>query len=132
MQAATPVIYSLAEAPLHILLHLAVALLALLLGAFVLFRRKGTQSHKLLGRLWAVLMLIAAVSSFFIQARGRFSLIHVLSVVILVVIPYGVYLARSRQMHKHRKTMIAAYLSLCIAGIFTLLPYRMLGQLVFR
>ena len=32
--------------------HLAAALLSVLVGALVLARRKGTRSHKLFGRLW--------------------------------------------------------------------------------
>jgi uncharacterized membrane protein len=132
MQPENVVIYSLAEAPLHILVHLAVAVAALVIGAVVLLRRKGTRSHVWLGRTWAALMIASALTSFLIQGRGRFSLIHVLSVVVLISIPMAVHFARTKRIRLHRVTMIATYCSLCITGLFTLLPYRMLGQLLFR
>lgn len=127
-----PVIYSIDQAPLHILLHMTAALAAVLMGGVVLFRPKGTVMHRLLGRCWAGLMLYVAVGSFFIQARGRLSLIHILSVVIIVSIVSAVYFIRRGNVRSHKISMITSYVSLCIAGLFTLLPYRMLGQLVFR
>ena len=132
MQSAEPVIYSIGQAPLHILLHLGVALVALVIGAAILVRRKGTQSHRFLGRVWVALMLTAAAGSFFIQARGRLSLIHVLSILVLLIVPLGAYLAHTHRIRAHRTTMSIMFASLCVTGLFTLLPYRMLGQLVFR
>ena len=124
-------IHSLASAPWYVLAHLLFALVALVLGTTVLLRRKGDSTHKALGWSWVCLMLTAAISSFFIQARGRFSLIHILSVVILVMVPLGVVHIRNRRVLRHRNTMSSAFAGLIIAGVFTLLPYRMLGQLVF-
>jgi len=124
-------IHSLADAPWYVLAHLLFALVAVLLGTTVLLRRKGDFTHKALGWCWVSLMLTAAVSSFFIQARGRFSLIHILSVVILVTVPLGVVHIRRKRVQRHRYTMSSAFAGLIIAGAFTLLPYRMLGQLVF-
>ena len=51
---------------LPILLHLAAVLPALAIGATVLARRKGTATHRLLGRIWVGLMITAALSSFWI------------------------------------------------------------------
>lgn len=105
---------------------------ALLIGAVLLLRRKGTRSHVWLGRGWAALMVAAALSSFLIQGRGRFSLIHVLSIVVLISVPAAVHFARTRRIRLHRITVTATYRSLCVAGLPTMLPYRMLGQLMFR
>lgn len=129
--AGGPVIHAFADAPWYVHAHLAVALVALLIGASLLLRRKGTASHKALGWVWVVLMLGAAITSFFIQARGRFSLIHVLSVVILVTVPLGIMHIRRGNVRRHKYTMASAFAGLAIAGAFTLLPYRMLGQLLF-
>lgn len=127
-----PVIYSFEQAPVHILLHIAAALAAVLLGAVVLYRRKGTAVHRVMGRVWVGLMLVVAVGSFFIQARDRLSLIHILSVVIIVSMVSAVYAVRHNNIRRHKISMRISYASLCVAGLFTLLPYRMLGQLVFR
>ena len=127
----TPEIHTLAEAPWFIKAHLATALLSLLIGLAILVRRKGDVIHKSLGRSWAVLMLVTAAGSFLIQARGSLSLIHVLSVVVLVTVPLGVVHIRSGRLQHHKITMLSTFAGLAIAGVFTLLPYRMLGQLVF-
>lgn len=49
-----------------IALHAGLAAVSVLVGAAVLMRRKGTRSHKLLGRLWVAAMVGVAVSSFWI------------------------------------------------------------------
>ena len=127
-----PVIYAIDQAPVHILLHMIAAIAAVLISGVVMFREKGTVRHRIMGRVWAVLMLYVAVGSFFIQARGRFSVIHILSVVIIVSIASAVYSIRKGNVRRHKISMSTSYASLCIAGLFTLLPYRMLGQLVFK
>ena len=70
-----------------IAVHVVAAVLALGLGAWVLAARKGTRSHRLAGRGWAVAMAVTAASSFFIAPRilpvatplGSFGPIHLLS-----------------------------------------------------
>ncbi len=127
----TPEIHTLAGAPWFIHVHLATALLSLVIGVAILLRRKGDIIHKNLGRLWAALMLFTAALSFLIQARGRFSLIHVLSVAVLISVPVGVMHIRSGRVKRHKITMLSTFAGLAIAATFTLLPYRMLGQFVF-
>ena len=43
--------------------HAWLLIAALLLGALVLFRRKGTPLHKAMGRAWVILMLVVATSA---------------------------------------------------------------------
>ena len=124
-------IHALATAPWYVLAHLALAVAALVIGTGVLLRRKGDGLHKAMGWAWVCLMLCVALTSFFIQARDRFSLIHLLSIVILVTVPLGVMHIRRKRVRSHRITMISAFAGLVIAGAFTLLPYRMLGRLLF-
>ena len=124
-------IHSLAAAPWYVLLHLYLSLGALAIGTWSLARRKGDRFHKALGWVWVCLMLTTAAISFAIQGRGRFSMIHVLSVVVLVTVPLGVLHARRGNVRAHRYTMASTFAGLAIAGAFTLLPYRMLGQFVF-
>lgn len=126
-----PVIYTLDQAPPHILLHLAGALAALVIGGVVLFRQKGTYAYRIMGRIWVLLMFVVAIGSFFIQARGHLSWIHVLSAVVIVNLSVAIHAIRHNNLRRHQRNMRIAYASLCIAGVFTLLPYRMLGKLVF-
>jgi len=120
-----------------IAIHLATALPAVALGPVILMRRKGDRVHKLLGRMWACLMIITAIASAFIRTPGAgilgsgFSYIHLFTVWTAISIPLGVYAIRKGDIKAHRQTMIGLYFGLCIAGAFTLLPDRLLGSMVF-
>ena len=108
--------------------HAAMAGAALLVGAAVLARPKGTASHRALGWTWVVLMAAVASSSFAIRYNG-FSWIHGLSVFTLFALVFGVADARRRNIKAHRTTMISIFVgALLITGLFTLLPQRLIGQ----
>jgi len=108
--------------------HAAMAGVALLVGAAVLARPKGTTSHRVLGWAWVVLMASVASISFAIRFNG-FSWIHGLSVYTLVSLVFGVANARRRHIKAHRATMISIFVgALLITGLFTLLPQRLIGQ----
>lgn len=112
-----------------IALHLGAALAALLLGALVLARRKGTRSHKRLGRLWVVFMLVVAFSSFWILELRRgagFSMIHLLSVWTLVSLALALWFIRRGNVRAHKGFMIGTYLGLAGAGLGALAPGRAL------
>ena len=117
--------------------HLATALPALLLGPIVLFRRKGDQTHRLLGRIWAMLMLTTAIASAFIRSPGMgilgsgFSFIHIFTVWTLVMVPMGVWSARQGRIEVHKEAMKGLYAGLVVAGAFTLIPGRFLGNIAF-
>lgn len=113
--------------------HLAAALAALVAGIAVLFLRKGTALHRTLGWFWVVLMLAVALSSFAITSLwpGHFSPIHILSVVTLISLPMGVWLRRSGNIRAHAITMISTFAGLLIAGVFTLVPGRLLHAALF-
>jgi uncharacterized membrane protein len=116
-------------------IHAVAAMLALLIGAAVLFRRKGDRPHKAMGRVWVALMGIVALSSFFIwtiRLWGLFSPIHLLSIFTLVMLWRGVGFARRRNIRLHRLTMQVTYVAaLIITGLFTLLPGRIMNKVVF-
>lgn len=122
---------------LPIILHLATVVPALLLGPVVLLRRKGDSAHRLLGRVWACLMLATALSSAFIRTPGAgiagtgFSFIHAFTVWTLVSVPLAVRAARQGRIAAHRGMMTGLYVGLVIAGAFTLIPGRLIGTLVF-
>jgi uncharacterized membrane protein len=112
--------------------HLACALIALPLGAFVLWRPKGTATHKALGRIWVALMLVVAISSYWLRTlSGGFSFIHLLSVLTLVGLPIAVHHARKRNMPAHLRAMRGIYIGLVVAGLFAMMPNRTLGAMLF-
>jgi uncharacterized membrane protein len=116
-------------------IHAYAAMGAFILGGIVLFGRKGNGPHKRLGRVWVMLMLVTALSSFFVwQSRmfGLFSPIHLLSIMTLVSLWLGVRSARRRNITAHRATMQSLYIgALVIAGWFTFMPGRIMNRVVF-
>lgn len=113
-------------------LHLATVLPAVPLGLWILLRAKGTREHRLLGRVWAMLMLVTALDSLLIRdLSGSLNPIHIFSVVTLVSIPLGVWRIRRGDLRGHRQAMIGPYIGLVVAGLFALAPGRMLGGLLF-
>ena len=113
--------------------HAGAALLALGVGAFVFLRRKGTPAHRWTGRAWAMLMLAVAVSSFWITGKdGQYSWIHGLSVFVTAGVPFAVVLAATGRVSHHRRLMTGMYIGgLVVAGLFTLLPSRLLGRMLW-
>jgi uncharacterized membrane protein len=125
----------LLNAPLLILVHAGSAISALVLGVAQLARKKGTVSHRFTGWIWIALMTIVAASSFWIhdiRQFGAFSLIHALSLFTLAALPVAVLHARHGRAAQHRNAMIGLFVgALVIAGAFTLLPGRLMHEVVF-
>lgn len=125
----------LLDASLAIQIHAFAALAALLLGAAILFRRKGTPAHRFWGRLWAGLMLVVATSALFISEMrlvGPFGPIHILVVVTYVGLAQGIWHIRRGNVGAHRASMQGLYLgSMSLAGAFTLLPGRRMNEVLF-
>lgn len=120
-----------------IFFHLATAVGALLLGLFMLLRRKGTRSHRLLGWTWVALMGSTALATVFIRDYRLPNLfgytpIHLLTLLVAVMLPLGIGYVKHGRIAGHRKTMQGLYVGACvIAGLFTLLPGRFLGNLLW-
>jgi uncharacterized membrane protein len=117
-------------------IHALSAIAAFLIGAFVLWRRKGTGLHKALGRIWVVLMLVTATSSLFIHETrmwGLFSPIHLFALLTYAGIGQGLWAIIVRKdVAAHRANMQGVYLgALMLAGAFTFLPGRRMHHVLF-
>ncbi len=128
---------SLAEQPLALHLHLGSAVLAIFFGPFALYRRRRDRLHKILGYVWVAAMLTVSLSSFALTAAVvplgfGFGIIHLLSLWLLVGLWRGVSLARAKRIAEHQGQMRGLYWqALGIAGVFTLLPGRVLNDVFF-
>lgn len=115
-------------------IHLLLALLAFGLGTWVLFQPKGTPRHRLLGRIWMVLMLAVAASSFLITGHngdGRLSWIHGLSAFVIMGVVIAVWAARTGRVRTHRGWVIGIYLgSFLGAGGAAFAPGRLISQII--
>ena len=125
----------LLDAPIAVQIHVAAVLPAAVLGAYVLLNRKGTPLHRLLGKIWMVLMAVTALSSFFIHQITLFygfSPIHLLSIFTLTGIWRAISTARARDIRQHKLTVIGMYVGgIGVAGLFTLVPGRIMHAVVF-
>lgn len=114
--------------------HAFAAAVALPLGAWQLFfSTKGSDRHRFAGRTWVALMLYVSVTSFWIKELepGRFSYIHILSVVTIVTVALGVWAARRGNIDSHRGNMIGSWLGLVGAFIgAVVVPVRHIPQFV--
>jgi uncharacterized membrane protein len=109
---------------LPLIVHLGTVLPALPLGAWILLSRKGGRLHRLMGRVWAGMMVTTAISSFWLGEGLSF--IHLFSVLTLVSVPLAIYWIRRGDVERHRRTMTNVYIGLVVAGIFSFAPGRLL------
>src|SRR6201995_4670803 len=116
-------------------LHAFAAIGAFALGLVQFAAPKGTLPHRTIGFIWVALMVVVAGSSFWIhQIRlvGPWSPIHLLSIFTLIMLPLAVWKAHTHQVRAHRTFMISLFLgALLIAGLFTLVPGRIMHRVVF-
>ncbi|MBB4063446.1 DUF2306 domain-containing protein [Gellertiella hungarica] len=126
----------LLSAPLAVQLHVATVLPAAVLGAYLLARPKGTPRHRFLGRIWMVLMVLTSLSSFFIHTirlAGPFSPIHLLSLMTLAGCVQAIRAARRGDIRAHRRAVTWMYAGgIGVAGLFTMLPGRIMHAVVFE
>ena len=115
-------------------LHAIMAMIAIILGGIQLSMKKGGAIHKLLGRIWVALMLIVAITSFFIheiRLWGAYSPIHLLSLWTIFILGVGIYYARVGNIKRHKQVMITLYFfALILTGFFTLMPGRVMHQIL--
>ncbi|WP_315797487.1 MULTISPECIES: DUF2306 domain-containing protein [unclassified Bradyrhizobium] len=118
-----------------VLLHAVAAMTAFALGLVQFAAPKGTLPHRTIGWVWVALMAAVAASSFWIHTIrlvGPWSPIHLLSLYTLAVLPLAVWAAHRHRVAAHRRAMITLFSgALVIAGVFTLLPGRIMHKVVF-
>lgn len=124
-----------------IAVHATAAILAIVTGPIALWARKSREQrpklHRAFGYAWVTLMLITAISAMFITGGpgprlAGFGLIHLLVPVTLFGLFGAFWFLFKGNINGHRKTMQRLYLGACVvAGGFTLLPSRYLGQLIW-
>ena len=111
-------------------IHVYAAILAFITGALVLWRRKGTANHKRWGKVWVALMVITALTSFFIneiRLVGPFSPIHIISLGTLLSLFLAIKAVRNGDIKSHKSSMKATYIGgMGIAGGLAFMPGRLM------
>ncbi len=123
------------QAPLAIQLHLITIVVALIATAIILPMKKGTPLHRTTGWVWATSMMATAVITFWITTIDVFwglSPIHIFSVIVLFNVPYAIVSARRGDIVAHKNAMMGVTVGgLGVAGLFTLLPGRIMHEVLF-
>ena len=127
--------------------HAFFALSTIPVGMYIFFTKKGTKQHRLIGRIWVSLMLFIAFSALFITSPmtdklfnpAGFSWIHLFipfTIGSLIHSIWNIRLFKKTRLEKHRNAhvrgMVSTYVgALVVAGAFTLMPGRLMHQIVF-
>ncbi len=119
-------------------IHLTSALSALAIGPVALWARLGPRqhpvTHRAFGYAWVTLMILTTVSAFFLRAHvgprwAGFSPIHLFIPFVLLNLAAAFYALYRGRIEAHRRHMQYTYLGAgVVAGLFTLLPGRLLGE----
>ncbi len=130
-----------------IAVHMTAAVAALVIGPVALWTRRGhlqrqagqrPRLHRAAGYAWVTLMLITAISAIFIRDFKLPNIAGYTPIHILVPIVFGSLFFAFRALlqgnvKRHRRAMVLLYVSAClVAGGFTLLPGRYLGDLIWH
>lgn len=126
-----------------IAIHMSAALAALAIGPVAIWARRRAAGpwprlHRAAGYAWVTLMLVTAVSAIFIRDSSLPNLAGYTPIHLLVPVVFGGLFIAFRHLlrgniRSHRMAMVSLYLGACVtAGIFTLLPSRYLGGLLWR
>jgi uncharacterized membrane protein len=125
-----------------IAVHMTAAISATALGPFAIWARLGMTKrpklHRAFGYAWVTLMILTAVTAIFIRSGLGFNIYGFSPIHLLVPLTFFSLLAAFRFLAQgnivgHRKTMIRLYVGAClVAGFFTLMPGRFLGDLLWK
>jgi uncharacterized membrane protein len=118
------------------------AITATVLGPFAIWARLGMTKrpklHRAFGYAWVTMMLVTALSAIFIRSGLGFNLYGFSPIHLLVPLTFFSLFGAFRFLAQgniagHRKSMISLYIGAClIAGFFTFVPGRYLGDLLWK
>ncbi len=74
------------------LIHLISSIIALITGVFVLITTKGTKTHKQIGYIYVISMIILNITAFMIyRLFGKFGIFHWFAILSLLTLVLGIY-----------------------------------------
>jgi uncharacterized membrane protein len=130
------------DAPAAVQLHFVTVVPAFFLGAWqLLASRKGSSSHRLIGKIYLGLMAVTAGAAFFIPSFSSFSLgigplrlglIHLFIPLTVNGIWQTRRALRTGNIAAHKASMRGLYIGgLIIAGLLTFVPGRIMYRMFF-
>lgn len=121
-----------------LIIHLLTVIPSLFIGFIVLYVPKGGDTHRVLGRIYVICMLITCISSFFIKSSDGlirlfdfFGILHLLCIVIIALVIRAIWAIQRGRIARHKKYMICSYVLLVIASLFAnLTPNRLMYKVL--
>ena len=105
----------------------------------IVVSKKGSNLHKLWGKVYALLIFFSSLISLFLEAHvgptwlDHFGYIHLLSALTIATVPYSLWQLKIGRLVSHKRSMqFLHWTGLMIAGAFTLYPGRYLHGLIFE
>ena len=125
-----PDLHHYAKVP--IIVHVVAVIPCIPLGGYLLLAPKGTARHKMLGKVWLVLMLVTATSAIFIQTTGGFSWLHAFVPITFHAAWKVIATARRGDIAAHKRHLVTTYLTaLTLPGIAAMaIPGRLLNTML--
>ena len=130
-----------------IAVHMTAAIAAIAIGPIALWARRGhahrqphsqrPRLHRAAGYAWVTLMLVTTVSAVFIRDFNLpniagYTPIHLLVPTVFITLFFAFRALLRGNLVGHRRAMVSLYVSAClVAGVFTLLPSRLLGRTIW-
>ena len=118
--------------------HFATIAPCFLIAVWLLLRRKGTPTHKLLGKVYMVLISFSSIVAVAMPATigprlwNHFGYIHLFCLAVFVSVPYALWAIRRGNVRAHAYAMRGLFLGgIVIAGAFAFSPGRLLHALLF-
>jgi len=121
-------------APVSVQIHVAGALVALVVGMLIFLLPKGTGFHRLLGWTWVSSMIIVAATSvaMIVDFGNGVNALHVFTAITVVSLWGGLAGIRRGDVRQHAASMTGLYVGgLIIAGLFAFIPGRIMWNAVF-
>ena len=122
------------EASFAIQIHIITAFAALILGIIMWRRPKGTKSHKMIGRVFVIFMIVTAISAIFIRQinDGSFSLIHLFVILTFTATFELFYGIRKGNIKMHKRAVKGLFFgALLIPGALSFIPGRTMYMIFF-
>ena len=118
--------------------HFATIAPCFLIGVWMLLRPKGTPVHKVLGKVYVVLISFSAVVAAAMPATlgprlwNHVGFIHLFCVMVFVSVPLAIWGIKHGNVRLHAYTMQGLFFGgILIAGTFALMPGRLLYTWLF-
>jgi uncharacterized membrane protein len=124
----------LLAAPWSVQIHVASAMVGLVVGIVIFLLPKGTGFHRLLGWTWVSAMILVAATSvaMMVDLRTGINPLHIFTVVTVVSLWAGLTGIRRGNVRRHAASMAGLYVGgLIIAGVTAFIPGRLMWDVVF-